>query len=174
MYLSTFCFTAWLVVATAGLTWIRIIGSDHDTTANAYAEQTVPTMNSDLTSSVFALFRAVEDHDNPTIYRYAAPWIKQHVPYKMFVSHQYPNWKIENIRHVISYSSVFEDIEQAVVIVSYLENGSTIFGAMRWRLDPSGAYYDTLPFGFSLLSDFSYFPPHLTRMHANEAGETTP
>lgn len=172
MYVCTIVVTAYLAVAAVVAVWARFAG-DSGRQLLLNPEKRESSADDALISSVFALFRAVENHDNATIYQYAAPEIKERVPYDMFVSHQYPEWEVEEIQYVVQYSAVADDVERAVVIVSYRERGSPRIGAMRWRSDSRGAFYDTLPFGFSLLSDFGYFPRHLVQQDANQLAEAT-
>ncbi len=164
MYLCTFVCTAYIVLIVALLLWAQY-HADDNTYTTADGKTIDLAAGRELAPEIDELLRAIETNDMETIYKYAAPEIKDKVSYDLFKRDQWPNTSVEQIEVIYRESSRTRgsDSEYTLLILSFEENGARRYGSMRWRKTADSIYYDTFPFNVTLLGEFSSFPSHMRK-----------
>ena len=163
MYLCTFLVTAQLILGIVLAIWAHF-QSDDTTYTTASGEEIEISDSGETYPEILEVFKAVEEKNLETIYRFAAPELKEKVSYELFEQDQWPNSDTQDIQILFEQrnSLAGSDSEHINLILKFRENGSERFGSMMWEKDSGSIHYDTFPFKVTLLSEFGPFPTHIT------------
>jgi hypothetical protein len=162
MYLCTFLVTAQLLLGLVLVIWSEFQTSN--TTYTTASGEEIDISYTDTYPEIHELFKAVEEKNFETIYRHAAPELKEKVSYERFARDQWPGYSTQDIQILFEERGELSGSgrEHINLILKFRENGGERYGSMLWEKDSGSIHYHTFPFKVTLLSEFGPFPTHIT------------